>query len=67
MVSSNDVQRLFLQGVFSRGILSFKHAQVLWEKCIEAIKGTYRGFDLLLLMQTLRPCSCKPNIGHPFL
>ncbi|KAJ8597946.1 hypothetical protein M405DRAFT_848439 [Rhizopogon salebrosus TDB-379] len=38
MVSLNDVQRLFLQGVFSRSILSFKHAQVLWEKCIEAIQ-----------------------------
>ncbi|KAH7889285.1 Nse1 non-SMC component of SMC5-6 complex-domain-containing protein [Phlebopus sp. FC_14] len=38
MVSSNDVQCLFLQAVFSRGILSFKHAQVLWEKCIDAVK-----------------------------
>ena len=53
MVSSNDVQRLFLQGVFSRGILSFKHAQVLWEKCIEAIKSAYRRFDLLLLKATM--------------
>lgn len=40
MVSANDVQRLFLQGVFSRSILSFKHAQVLWEKCIDAVKST---------------------------
>ncbi|KAG1768322.1 hypothetical protein EDD22DRAFT_977870 [Suillus occidentalis] len=29
---------VFLQGVFSRSILSFKHAQVLWEKCIDAVK-----------------------------
>ncbi|KAF8557236.1 hypothetical protein OG21DRAFT_1505435 [Imleria badia] len=38
-VHSNDVQRLFLQAVFSRGILSFKHAQVLWGKCIDAVKA----------------------------
>ena len=39
MVSSNDVQRLFLQALFSRGILSFKYAQVLWSRCINAVKG----------------------------
>ncbi|KAN0076986.1 Nse1 non-SMC component of SMC5-6 complex domain containing protein [Tylopilus felleus] len=38
-VHSNDVQRLFLQAVFSRGILSFKHAQILREKCIDAVKA----------------------------
>ncbi|KAG8217812.1 Nse1 non-SMC component of SMC5-6 complex-domain-containing protein [Butyriboletus roseoflavus] len=38
-IHSSDVQRLFLQAVFSRGILSFKHAQVLWEKCIDAVKA----------------------------
>ncbi|KAH0827088.1 Nse1 non-SMC component of SMC5-6 complex-domain-containing protein [Lanmaoa asiatica] len=38
-VNSNDVQRLFLQAVFSRGILSVKHAQILWAKCIDAVKA----------------------------
>ncbi|KAG0705886.1 Nse1 non-SMC component of SMC5-6 complex-domain-containing protein [Suillus ampliporus] len=46
MVSSNDVQRLFLQGVFSRSILSFKHAQVLWEKCIDAVKAADPTVDI---------------------
>jgi non-structural maintenance of chromosomes element 1 len=40
MVSSADVQRLFLQAIFSRGILSEKLAQALWKKCIDAVKGT---------------------------
>ena len=42
MVSSNDVQRLFLQAVFSRGFLSEKLAMTLWTKCIEAVKGEHR-------------------------
>ncbi|KAF8844590.1 hypothetical protein BDN67DRAFT_943421 [Paxillus ammoniavirescens] len=46
MVSSNDVQRLFLQAVFSRGILSFKHAQVLWGKCIDAVKAANPTLDV---------------------
>ena len=40
MVSSADVQRLFLQAVFSRGILSENLAQALWRKCIDAVKGS---------------------------
>ncbi|KAF8136697.1 Nse1 non-SMC component of SMC5-6 complex-domain-containing protein [Boletus edulis] len=36
-VHSNNVQHLFLQAVFSRGILSFKHAQLLWKKCIDVV------------------------------
>jgi len=39
MVSSADVQRLFLQAVFSRGILSENLAQVLWKKCIDTVKA----------------------------
>jgi len=41
MVSSNDVQRLFLQAIFSRGFLSEKLAMTLWTKCVEAVKGEY--------------------------
>ncbi|KAG2367530.1 Nse1 non-SMC component of SMC5-6 complex-domain-containing protein [Suillus spraguei] len=46
MVSANDVQRLFLQGVFSRSILSFKHALVLWEKCIDTVKAVNPTLDI---------------------
>ncbi|KIJ68967.1 hypothetical protein HYDPIDRAFT_122903 [Hydnomerulius pinastri MD-312] len=46
MVSSNDIQRLFLQAVFSRGILSFKHAHALWEKCIDAVKAAHPTLDV---------------------
>jgi hypothetical protein len=42
MVSSNDVQRLFLQAIFSRGFLSEKLAMTLWTKCVETVKGKYR-------------------------
>jgi hypothetical protein len=46
MVSSNDVQRLFLQAIFSRGVLSEKLAMTLWTKCIEAVKGDHRFEDM---------------------
>jgi len=39
MVSSNDVQRLFLQAIFSRGVLSEKLAMTLWTKSIEAVEA----------------------------
>lgn len=39
MVSSADVQRLFLQAILSRRILSQKLAAKIWEKCIDAVKG----------------------------
>ncbi|CDO71235.1 hypothetical protein BN946_scf184863.g31 [Trametes cinnabarina] len=38
MVSSTDVQRLFLQAILSRRILSQKLAAKIWEKCIDAVK-----------------------------
>ncbi|KAH9856996.1 Nse1 non-SMC component of SMC5-6 complex-domain-containing protein [Lenzites betulinus] len=38
MVSSADVQRLFLQAILSRRILSQKLAAKIWEKCIDAVK-----------------------------
>ncbi|THH33872.1 hypothetical protein EUX98_g234 [Antrodiella citrinella] len=40
MVSSNDVQRLFLQAIFSRRIVSQKLAVKLWEKCVDAVKAS---------------------------
>ena len=38
-VSTADVDRLFLQAVLSRGLLSTKLAQSLWEKSIDAVNG----------------------------
>ena len=40
MVSSDDVQRLFLQAVFSRRVLSADLAKALWKQSVEAVKGT---------------------------
>ncbi|KAJ7285905.1 Nse1 non-SMC component of SMC5-6 complex-domain-containing protein [Mycena rebaudengoi] len=37
MVTSNDVQSLFLQAVMSRGVLSGKLARTLWEKSRDAV------------------------------
>lgn len=39
MASSNDVQRLFLQAILSRRVVSAKLAKVLYAKCVEAVKG----------------------------
>lgn len=46
MVASSDVQRLFLQAVFSRGILSYSHALVLWKKCVDAVKAANPVLDV---------------------
>ncbi|KZP24800.1 hypothetical protein FIBSPDRAFT_909748 [Athelia psychrophila] len=46
MVSSNDVSRLFLQAVLSRGMLSEKLAMTLWAKCIDAVKGADESLDI---------------------
>jgi len=46
MVSSKDVQRLFLQAVFSRGVISVKLAQALWAKSIEAVKAADESLDI---------------------
>ena len=40
MVASGDVQRLFLQSVISRRVLSADLAKALWKQSIEAVKGT---------------------------
>jgi len=39
MVSPLDVQRLFLQSVISRRVLSADLAKVLWKQCVEAVNG----------------------------
>ena len=44
MVSTSDVDRLFLQAVLSRGVMSSKLAQLLWEKSIEAVNCTLKQY-----------------------
>ncbi len=39
MVSSLDVQRLFIQSAISRKVLSVELAKVIWKQCVEAVKG----------------------------
>ena len=41
MVSASDVDRVFLQAVLSRGLLSGDLAKVLWEKSVKAVNGTF--------------------------
>ncbi|KAI0709359.1 Nse1 non-SMC component of SMC5-6 complex-domain-containing protein [Earliella scabrosa] len=45
-VTSNDVQRLFLQAILSRRILSQKLAAKIWEKCIDAVKAANETLDI---------------------
>nr|VWO98843.1 Argininosuccinate lyase (Probable argininosuccinate lyase) [Ganoderma boninense] len=45
-VSSNDVQRLFLQAILSRRILSQKLAAKLWEKCIVAVQAANEALEI---------------------
>ena len=40
MVSANDVDRLFLQAVLSRGLMSTKLARILWQKSVGAVNGS---------------------------
>lgn len=40
MVSANDVDRLFLQAVLSRGLMSTTLARVLWQKSVSAVNGS---------------------------
>ena len=37
MVSSLDVQRLFLQSAISRRVLSAELAKVIWKQCVDAV------------------------------
>lgn len=49
MAISGDLQRLFLQAVLSRGLLSGALAQIIWKKCIDAIRGQSNCYWPLLL------------------
>lgn len=46
MVSTGDVQRLFLQAVVSRGMLSLAVAQILLEKCVAAVRAVDPSVDV---------------------
>lgn len=41
MISSQDVDRVFLQAVLSRGIMSGELAKVLWERSIGVVNGNF--------------------------
>ncbi|KAJ7109307.1 Nse1 non-SMC component of SMC5-6 complex-domain-containing protein [Mycena epipterygia] len=45
-VSASDVQRLFLQAVLSRGVLSGKLAQTLWAKSKDAVMAADNTLDI---------------------
>ncbi|KAF8921416.1 Nse1 non-SMC component of SMC5-6 complex-domain-containing protein [Mucidula mucida] len=46
MASAGDVQRLFLQAVLSRGVISEKLARVLRKKCVAAVKAADSSLDI---------------------
>jgi len=46
MVSANDVDRLFLQAVLSRGLMSTKLARVLWQKSVSAVNASNNALNL---------------------
>jgi len=39
MVSAQDVDRVFLQAVLSRGLMSGELAKALWERSIDVVNG----------------------------
>lgn len=39
MVSAQDVDRVFLQAILSRGIMSAELAKALWERSIDVVNG----------------------------
>jgi hypothetical protein len=49
-VSAADADRLFLQAVLSRGLLSTKLAQSLWEKSIDAVNGIANFFEYIFCL-----------------
>jgi len=46
MVSSSDVQRLYLQAILSRGLVSEALAKLLWKKCLDAVSAADNTLDL---------------------
>ncbi|KNZ74205.1 Non-structural maintenance of chromosomes element 1 like protein [Termitomyces sp. J132] len=47
-VSSDDVQRVFIQAILSRAIVSRNLAQILWEKSIDAVNAAKPELELRL-------------------
>ena len=46
MASARDVDRVFLQAVLSRGLMSGDLAKVLWEKSINIVNGNINLFRI---------------------
>ncbi|KAF9005578.1 Nse1 non-SMC component of SMC5-6 complex-domain-containing protein [Cyathus striatus] len=45
-VSSKDADRLFLQAILSRSVVTFDVAKALWEKAVEAVKASNDAVDV---------------------
>ncbi|KAI0079952.1 hypothetical protein K474DRAFT_1682971 [Panus rudis PR-1116 ss-1] len=46
MVSSNDVQKLFLQAVLSRRVITKNLGIKIWEQCVNAVKATDESLEI---------------------
>ncbi|KAK0483544.1 Nse1 non-SMC component of SMC5-6 complex-domain-containing protein, partial [Armillaria novae-zelandiae] len=46
MVSADDVQRVFLQAILSRGVLSENLAKILWARSVEVVKAADEHVDI---------------------
>jgi len=67
MVSAQDVDRIFLQAVLSRGILSAELAKVLWEKSVSIVNSKKQCFFLVTLTLIKFACLASNDTLHiPF-
>ena len=59
-VHTNDVQRLFLQAMMSRRIMSDNMIKLLWQKCTKAVKrkNNYSSQKFGIVIESLFVCRC---------
>ena len=62
MVSEDDVQRLFLQALISRRVVTKPPARILLKNCVEAVKGPLP--CPILRKYDLTSCSRKRGLGY---
>lgn len=63
-ISESDVEKLFLQAVLSRGIVSTKLAKILWKKSREAVKGSCSSVVVELAVPNLFS-ACNQTVNLP--
>lgn len=69
MVSSNDVQRLFLQAIISRRVVLQTDAVLIWSKCVDAVKGhplVYVPINSTQLTRSFVVSACDETLEIPF-